>query len=71
MLISQPNWTFATELVPWRVAEELMECTCGFAPKGSSDACDDLRFVGPKGSLKMKDKLLDSSLITFLPLNVN
>lgn len=38
----------------WRVAEGLVGCTCDFAPKGSRDACDDIRFVGPTGSLKMK-----------------
>lgn len=31
-----------------------VECTWDFAPNDPSDACDELRFVGPIGSLKMK-----------------
>jgi 1,5-anhydro-D-fructose reductase (1,5-anhydro-D-mannitol-forming) len=31
-----------------------VECTWDFAPKDPKDACDELRFVGPIGSLKMK-----------------
>jgi 1,5-anhydro-D-fructose reductase (1,5-anhydro-D-mannitol-forming) len=31
-----------------------VDCTLEFAPKDPNDACDELRFVGPMGSLKMK-----------------